>query len=277
MGTVQSTPPGINCPSDCNEVYNNNQPVQLAATPAAGWVVRDWAGCTQDGVNPNLCSLTATGGGQAVTVRFGRQLSVAVTGQGTVTSTPPGINCGADCDEVLANNTAVTLTATPDAGWAFLSWSGCTPVGGSPDQCTTTMSQARNVSATFGRQLNIAINGGGATSSSPVGVSCGAGCEVFPNNTTVTITATPNGGWALQGWSGCTPQANPLQCRVVMSALRNVTVDFGRQLDVTVNGPGTVSSNPAGISCGADCAEVFDDGQNVTLTATPNGGYDLAA
>ncbi len=276
QGSVQSSPVGISCPGDCNEVYNNNQSVRLDATPTAGWVVRDWAGCVQDAGNPNRCTLTATGGGQAVTVRFGRQLSVAVTGRGTVNSVPPGIACAADCDEVYANNTAITLTAAPDAGWAFLSWFGCTPVAGSSEQCTTTMSQARTVSATFGRQLDITTNGNGATSTNPIGVSCGAGCTIYPTNTVVTITAAPSAAWALLGWSGCVPQADPLQCQVTMGTARSVILDFGRRLDVTVAGQGSVSSNPPGISCGADCTEVFDDGQNVVLTAAPSAGYDIA-
>lgn len=277
LGSVQSTPPGISCPGDCNEVYSGTPNVTLNATPNAGWVVRDWAGCTQNGSNPNQCTLTASGVGQTVTVRFGRQINVNVTGAGVVTSAPPGINCGTDCDEVYANNTPVTLTATPNGGWSFLSWTGCAPVGGTPEQCTTTMSAVRNVSATFGRQLNVTVNGGGVTSSNPVGVNCGTGCEVHLNGTQVIITATPNAGWALLGWAGCTPQANPLQCAVTMTAQRNVTVNFGRQMDVTISGQGAVTSNPAGINCGADCQEVFTDGQNVTLTAAPTAGHALSS
>jgi hypothetical protein len=38
------------------------------------------------------------------------------------------------------------------------------------------------------------------------------------------------------------------------------------------NGAGSVSSAPAGISCGADCNETFANGAQVTLTATPAAG-----
>ncbi|MGH2971910.1 MAG: IPT/TIG domain-containing protein [Gaiellaceae bacterium] len=37
-------------------------------------------------------------------------------------------------------------------------------------------------------------------------------------------------------------------------------------------GRGTVSSLPAGITCGATCSSSFDDGMTVTLTATADGG-----
>ena len=45
-------------------------------------------------------------------------------------------------------------------------------------------------------------------------------------------------------------------------------------LSVTRDGPGsgTVTSDPAGINCGADCSGVFNDGAVVTLTATADTG-----
>jgi uncharacterized repeat protein (TIGR02543 family) len=44
-----------------------------------------------------------------------------------------------------------------------------------------------------------------------------------------------------------------------------------RGLSVGVVGTGAVSSSPAGINCGTDCAETYDPGTKVTLTATPQG------
>lgn len=51
-----------------------------------------------------------------------------------------------------------------------------------------------------------------------------------------------------------------------------------RLLSVTRTGAGagSVSSNPAGISCGAVCFAQFIDGEPVTLSATPNAGSYLA-
>lgn len=46
-----------------------------------------------------------------------------------------------------------------------------------------------------------------------------------------------------------------------------------RTLTVTAEGPGTVNSQPAGISCASNtCAAQFDDGATVNLTAQANGG-----
>lgn len=42
------------------------------------------------------------------------------------------------------------------------------------------------------------------------------------------------------------------------------------QIEVIVNGPGIVTSEPAGIDCGLDCSEAFEWDTVVTLTATPD-------
>ncbi len=53
-------------------------------------------------------------------------LTVSKTGSGTglVTSTPGGIACGADCDELYVFGTPVTLSAVADSGSTFAGWSG---------------------------------------------------------------------------------------------------------------------------------------------------------
>jgi hypothetical protein len=67
------------------------------------------------------------------------------TGTGFVTGN--GISCGADCAEVYARYTTVTLTATPSTGSTFSDWTGCDSVSGA--SCTVTMTAARSVFASF--------------------------------------------------------------------------------------------------------------------------------
>jgi len=68
-------------------------------------------------------------------------------GSGTVTSSPPGINCGPDCSEPYTIDTVVTLTATPNVPSVFTGWSGCDTVADTT--CTVTMRSARSVTAGF--------------------------------------------------------------------------------------------------------------------------------
>ena len=74
-------------------------------------------------------------------------ITLAGNGSGTVTSSPAGINCGADCSEQYSSGTVVTLTATPNTGSSFAGWSGggCTGTG----TCTLSMNADTTVTATF--------------------------------------------------------------------------------------------------------------------------------
>jgi hypothetical protein len=71
------------------------------------------------------------------------------TGTGNVTSSPPGIDCGATCNAQFGEGSTVTLTASPSAHSAFTGWSGggCSGTGA----CTVTLNGATKVTATFAR------------------------------------------------------------------------------------------------------------------------------
>jgi len=77
-------------------------------------------------------------------------LTVTVTGPGSVTSDPAGVNCGSDCLENYAGGTAVSLTALPDKGASFAGWSGdCSGTGA----CLVIMSAPKTVGALFDPNL----------------------------------------------------------------------------------------------------------------------------
>ena len=69
------------------------------------------------------------------------------TGDGTVTSSPGGINCGDDCSEVYSPGTKVTLTAKADTNSTFMGWAsgGCSGIG----KCIVIMDTDTSVTATF--------------------------------------------------------------------------------------------------------------------------------
>jgi CHRD domain/Bacterial Ig-like domain (group 3)/Divergent InlB B-repeat domain len=72
-------------------------------------------------------------------------------GQGTVTSAPAGINCGADCDENYTSGTVVTLTAVPASGSVFAGWTvgtGSATCSGTGD-CVVTVNAASSITASF--------------------------------------------------------------------------------------------------------------------------------
>jgi type IV pilus assembly protein PilY1 len=74
------------------------------------------------------------------------QLTV-VTSNGTVTSTQPGIDCGADCTEYYDFNTMVELTALPGAGYIFKEFLGEVSTNMSPT--VVMMDKPLTVTATY--------------------------------------------------------------------------------------------------------------------------------
>jgi hypothetical protein len=80
-----------------------------------------------------------------VKLELRRTLDVTST-NGTVTSSPAGINCGSTCSGAFDDGASVSLTATPDSGFHFTAWSGdCTGTGA----CNLSMSEDRSVTASF--------------------------------------------------------------------------------------------------------------------------------
>jgi hypothetical protein len=125
--------------------------------------------------------------------------------------------------------------------------------------------------------VSIAGNGTGSVVSAPTGISCAADCnESFEEGSSVSLTANAASGSVFMGWSGAACSGTGT-CHLVVSSGASVTATFSlvqHELSVAMagDGAGTVESEPAGISCGADCAQAYDHGTSITLTATPASG-----
>jgi hypothetical protein len=154
-GSVMSSPTGISCPSTCSANFAAGAQVTLTATPANGWGFSGWGGACS-GVGNCVVTMNAA---QSVTATFALPqytLDVSVSGNGTVTSSPTGINCPSACTMNYSSGTPVTLTATPTGGATFNSWGGACSGNGS---CMVTMNSIESVTAMF------SSSGGGGPSS----------------------------------------------------------------------------------------------------------------
>lgn len=148
-GQVVATSGGITCGADCTEPFPFGFNVALSARPEAGQVFVGWGGACS-GSAPT-CTVNMSGP-RNVTASFAPAtvsqftLNVAVTGSGSVVSSPSGISCGADCTEPYASGTSVTLTATPAAGQVFSGWGGaCSGTAA----CRLTIGAATSITANF--------------------------------------------------------------------------------------------------------------------------------
>jgi hypothetical protein len=154
-GYVTSSPSGVSCGVSCSYDYSAGTVVTLTATPDSGKVFSGWSGAGCSGTGTCKVTLNAT---TSVTANFGNTprrwgLHVhkgfragVVAGNGTVVSSPTGINCGDTCQADYDDSVLVTLTATPDSGSTFTGWEGdCTGAG----NCITTMDADKTVTADF--------------------------------------------------------------------------------------------------------------------------------
>src|SRR5688500_14408190 len=145
-----------------------------------------------------MAAETAAPGGSPV-------LTVGVTGDGRVTSAPPGIDCPRDCDETYPRDPAgspqtVELTATPGSGQELKGWGGACS---GTESCSVVMTVDRSVTAEFGpapetpppppgsANLSVEVSAGGSVAGP--GVACPSDCaETVPEGTAVPLTPTPH-------------------------------------------------------------------------------------
>jgi hypothetical protein len=203
--------------------------VTLTASAASGSAFGGWSGaCTGTGsCQVTMDAAKTVGAAFSLLPSFTLSVAKAGDGSGTVSSSPAGVACGADCSESYVSGSVVTLTATPTAGSLFTGWSGACAGSGS---CQVTLTAARSVTASFGLAmygLNVARAGTGSGSvvSSPAGISCGADCsESYNRGTVVSLSATPASGSIFSGWSGAC--AGTVGCQLTMSAAHSVLASF---------------------------------------------------
>jgi hypothetical protein len=121
-------------------------------------------------------------------------------------------------------------------------------------------------------------SGAGTVTSEPAGIECGSTCaNEFKTGSQVVLSAQPDAHSAFIGWQvngAPSPScAGTGTCVVELNADTEVSAEFERlpQRVLTVapagSGAGTVTSEPAGIECGASCSEEFSEGLPVTLQA----------
>jgi uncharacterized repeat protein (TIGR02543 family) len=86
---------------------------------------------------------------------------------GTVTSSPAGINCGSggsSCSASFTSGSTVILTATPSTGYTFAGWTGDCSSCGTSTTCSINITADKTCSANFTASGGGGGGGGGSTS-----------------------------------------------------------------------------------------------------------------
>jgi len=186
---------------------------------------------------------------------------------GTVTSSPVGINCGSVCSEVYNAGTVVTLTASFDAGSAFAGWSGggCTGTG----QCVFTMNANKSITATFIPNTYLITS------------TAGIGGTILPSDsvsidygTDKTFTITPNTNYHV---ADVLVDGNSVGT-VTSYTFNNVTANHTISATFAIN-TYTVTPSAAGTggSLSPSTPQTVNYNQTTSFTVTPNTGYSVAS
>ena len=147
-----TSPSGIDCGGACRTSVERGTQVRLDAIADEGSTFEGWTGAGCGQASP--CQFTAQDA-VAVTALFTAEpipagefpLTVRRSGDGTVTSEPPGIDCGDDCDDSFDADSVVELSQVAGEGWDFAGWAGAGCSG--TDTCRVPMTKARAVKAGF--------------------------------------------------------------------------------------------------------------------------------
>ncbi|MDP2606180.1 MAG: NPCBM/NEW2 domain-containing protein [Deltaproteobacteria bacterium] len=268
-GTVTAT--GISCGADCSEVYTSGTSVVLTATAAAGSTFSGWTG---------------TGCGTGTVTINGTMTCTA-----TFTSTPTG--------SVVYLSDLAWVSAT--SGWGPVERDRSNAELPAGDGRTLTIRgkmYAKGLGVHALSDITYVLNGKYSTFLADVGVDD----EVFGRGS-VVFQVWLDG--AKQFDSGVVTGVSAVKSINVdvtgKTTLRLVVTDGGDgigsdhadwadarltpttavaptsySLTVSKSGTGTGTVAATGISCGADCSEVYTSGTSVVLTATAAGGSTFA-
>jgi uncharacterized repeat protein (TIGR02543 family) len=156
-------------------------------------------------------------------------LSVTLDGSGSVTKNPN--------QATYPYGTVVQLTAAPNTGWTFVSWSG--NLSGSTNPTSITMTGNKSVTAHFTQNqytLTITITGSGSVTKNP-------NKTTYTYNEIVTLTAVPASGWAFNSWSGdLTGGQNPKT--ITMNGNKAVTALFSDSAAPQIIGVTRTAASP---------------------------------
>jgi uncharacterized delta-60 repeat protein len=283
-GSVTSSPSGIACGADCTEMVALGSTITLTAVPDAGNGFLRWgeANCAE-GYDSPTCTIAMTHN-TTINPVFRPLVTLTVTktgtGTGRVVSSAAGIDCGSACTAIVTDGSYRPFTAIPDPGFAVAGWSewACEK----KNICETSIFGNKTVSVQFepGVRLTIDKSGPGTVRlfSFVAEFNCASQCNSwFLHGTYVHLYANPDPGAVFVGWfgGGCSGTGT---CTVQLESAKTVSAIFatqGQAYQVSVtrsgSGTGTVTSTPAGISCGGTCSGEFAPGTTVSLTASASG------
>ncbi len=238
--------------------YDDGGSVTLTASPNAGFAFVNWTEGGAQVSNSASYTFTATAD-RTLTANFA---AVPVYTISTAASPVDGGSTSGGGSH--AQGASVTVSAMAAAGYVFVNWTqGANPLSSSPNY-TFVVSADRTLVANFTVDTGLRTI---STSSNPSAGGTTSGAGTYAAGAECTVTATPNANYMFKRWQENGSTVNNSQSYTfTVSANRSLTARFARIYPVTT------SSNPSAGGT-TSVSGSFEDGDDVTVTATANPGY----
>lgn len=231
--------------------YSYNTNVTIRATPNSEYTFDNW---TSNGViystsATEVISMTTNRSYKANFKKKTYTISLSASTGGTVSG-----------NGTFEHGSTCIVTATPNSGYAFESWTEGSTIVSTDASYSFTVSAARTLKANFVKTYTITLQSGIG------GYTSGQG--TFNRGTTCTVVATPYNGYSFVNWteSGSSVSSN---------ASYSFTVNANRTLkaNFNVNTYTVTAEATAGGSVSGQGSYTYNT--YVTMTATPSAGYDF--
>ena len=232
--------------SSASESLAPGSSVTVTATAEEGYRFAGWTGAVESLDNPLTVSFESNA---ELIANFIRQftLTIAASNGGSVDQATQAVDIGSE----------VTVTATAEQGFQFTGWTG-TDVTTNPLVLSVNANQSISPIFTALYTVTLGNSAGGTIDKST---------QTVPNNTQLTISATPQAGFSFSSWSGdVISSENPLILSV--QADSSITANFIQNvtLNVVQASGGTVDQ----------ATQTVPVGTLVVLNAIPDAGYSFS-
>lgn len=257
--TIETIGQGTTEPAPGAWEYPEGAEVTVTAIPAEGWLFDRWEGDISSTDNPVSLTITRDIAITAVFVQITHILTIETVGQGTTNPAPGAWE--------YEDGAPVSVTAIPDAGWAFDHWEG--NISGSENPVQFTITANMRIVAVFNElpppqyTVDISVVGQGTTDPAP-------GTYTVDEGTILTVTAIPAQGYLFDHWEGDVSGTNPVLEVQVLSDLSIVAVFVEQPVPtytLTIETLGQGTTNPA------PGAWEYEDGALVSVSAIPVAGW----
>jgi uncharacterized repeat protein (TIGR02543 family) len=234
--------------------YASGSSVTLTATAKTGYRFTNWTESGSVVSTSASYSFTATSN-RTLVANFIQTYTIAVSASPTAGGTVSG-------GGTYVSGSSVTVNATAHSGYVFTKWTQSGSTVSTSASYTFTATSNRTLVATFTPTYTISV------SAAPSAGGTVSGGGTYVSGSSVTVTATPNGGYTFTNWTQSGAIVSHLASySFTASANRTLVANF------TTN-PVTLTTSASPSNGGTTSGDgTYASGANVTAKGTPTTGY----